>query len=244
MPVSQLEPELEPHYTAWKQNPTPATRSQLLTAVSPAITAAIRSYGRDSPTLRGKAKLRAIAAFDSYDPMRGKLKTHIISQLRGLQRDSAQEQNIIQQPEQVSLDKQHLNRHVAELTDTLGREPSDLELADKSGFSLKRIAHVRQSVQGVNHGALLEGVPDGDLPASMTPGDTSRQDAWRDYIYYDLSPRDQLIMEHSLGIRGKPKLAANRIAAKLRITPAAVSQRLSHIQRMLDEGQSMSSFGY
>jgi predicted transcriptional regulator len=41
-------------------------------------------------------------------------------------------------------------------------------------------------------------------------------------------------MEHSLGLNGKKKLSGRRIAAKLGLSPSAVSQRGARIQQQLD----------
>src|SRR5690606_29943577 len=95
-----LEPEFHAAYTAWKTNNTPQSRGELLKAVSPVLQTAIYSYGDgESPALKARAKLLALEAFNTYDPTRGSLKTHLLSQLQRLRRISAQQQQTIRVPE-------------------------------------------------------------------------------------------------------------------------------------------------
>jgi len=43
-----------------------------------------------------------------------------------------------------------------------------------------------------------------------------------------------VILEHSTGLFGQPKLSNNDIARKLSVTPSAISQRRLRIQNQLD----------
>jgi hypothetical protein len=63
-----------------------------------------------------------------------------------------------------------------------------------------------------------------------------------DMIYDDLNPIDQLVLDYSFGRNGRPKLSTQAIAKKLRVTPGAVSQRASKIQRSIDELTDMELF--
>ena len=139
MPDSLLEPDFEPHYNAWKQTPNPQTSGALLKAVDPVLTSALRSYGgQNSPTMKSKARIMALDAMGRYDPSRSKLRTHLMSQLQSLRRSSAKESQILSVPEQVGLDLGHLRESENFLKDQLGRDPSDVELADHTGLSLKK----------------------------------------------------------------------------------------------------------
>ena len=48
-------------------------------------------------------------------------------------------------------------------------------------------------------------------------------------IQYELKPEEQAVMEHLLGINGKPKLKPGEIATKLNMTPSKVSRIKSSI---------------
>lgn len=243
--AGQLETDFEPTFQAWKANDTPATRGALLKQVQPVLNTALYSYAGAgaSPAIKSRAKLLALQAFKSYDPNKGAMKSHLLSQLRRLQRDAAQGNQIISMPERVSMDRMHLMESEKSLRDQLGRDPSDLEVADHTGLSLKRLGYIRNATSGINTGSIMDA--DGEVfsPASKIPGATDADDAWADMIYYDLGDVDRAIMDYTLGLRGVGQLSTNDLAARLNLSPGAISQRKAKIQALLDQKYEISPFG-
>lgn len=237
---NQLEPEFSDAFQQFKTTPTPQTRGALLKNVNPIIDTAIHSYGgpsRGSPVLRSQARKLALEAFDNYDPVRSSLKNHLLSHLRRLNRIGGQEAQIIGMPEQVSMNLKMLDEAENELRMKLARDPSDSEVADYTGLSLKRIGYIRQARPTVATGSII---PDedgnADMPASTIPGQEGVQSKiWEQMVYHDLTPRDQMIFDYTLGRNGRPKLKVEQIAIKLGVTSGAVSQRTARIQQMLDQ---------
>lgn len=242
---NRLEAGTADVFNAWKANDTPQTRGALLTHVKPIINTAVFSYGGDknNPGVQGRAKLMALKAFHSYDPSRGTMKTHLLSQLRGLQRVAAQSNQIISMPERVALDRQHLREAEERLRDTLGREPSDMDVASHTGLSLKRIGYIRQAATGMNTGSILDAEGEVHSPASAIPGAHSHDDAWADMVYHDLGDIDRTIMEYTLGLRGAKPLSNTELAMRLGLSQGAISQRKAKIQTMLDSRSEMDPFG-
>jgi DNA-directed RNA polymerase specialized sigma subunit len=234
MPTNYLEPEFAAPYTAWKTDPSPTNADALLSAVHPVLTSALRTYGHPSPTLRSRAKVIALDAMGRYDPTQAKLRTHLLMQLQGLRRHAARELQILPLPEQVGLDLSRTQKAEDELRDQLGRDPSTAELADHTGLSLKRLAYIRQSKPGVLASTLSAGSGAEDRYDPGIQEAQSHAANWQEFVYHDLGPTDQLIMEHSLGLHGQPVLNNNAIAAKLSVSPGAISQRKAKIQGMLD----------
>jgi len=224
----------------WQKNQTPEMNTKLLTTLQPTIDTAISSYvGQNpSPAIKTRAQLMALKAMQNFDPKRGNVRTHLLSQMQSLRRLSAQEQNIISIPEQVGLDYQRLTEAERELQDKLSRDPSDDEIADSTGLSVRRINKIRAFHKPVAEGSTIiesaDDYSDGGV-ASKIPGQTSAQDAWMDFVYGDLSPTNKLIMDMSLGRNGRRKASVQEIARKLNITPGAVSQRAAKIQAMLNK---------
>jgi len=236
---SKLEPEYKDVYDTWKATPTPQTRSALLKQIKPVLDTATTSYGAGSPTVRGQAKLMALHAMGSYDPRKGRLRTHLLSQLQGLRRVGAKSQNIISVPEQVALDRNSLIAAEKELRNNLGRDPSDGEIADYTKMSLKRLAHVRRSKGSVPTGMVTDPLS-GNMPGSVLPN--QKNDAWLEFVYRELSPVDQVILDYTLGLHGSPVLPNKDIAERAGITPSAISQRLARIQAALNEGEDQEVF--
>lgn len=235
-------PEFDDLFDTWKQTPSPEINTKLLGTVQPIIDTAVNSYAGQSasPTLKNKARLMALKALGTYDPKKGNVKTHLLSQLQSLRRAAAQEQNIIGIPEQVGLDFQRLSAAENELRDSLSRDPSDDELADMTGLSTRRIKKIRAFNQPVSEGmtALQSGDSEDDTNteiASTLPNYTKHTDAWLDFVHGDLSPTDKLIMDMTLGRNGRRRASTQDIARRLNITPGAVSQRAAKIQQMIDQ---------
>lgn len=226
-------------YQTWFKNQTPETNMQILQTVQPTIDTALSSYvGKTpSPVMRSRARLMALNALQTFDPKKGNVRTHLLSQMQGLRRLAAKEQNIISIPEQVGLDFQRLEHAENELRDKLNRDPADDEVADFTGLSVRRIRKIRNFHQPIAEGMTAVSTDSENSPpelASTLPGNHSSADAWLDFVYDDLSPTDKLIMDMTLGRNGRRPTATQDIARRLNITPGAVSQRAAKIQAMID----------
>lgn len=234
-------------FTDWQTKRTPENNTRILQTVQPIIDTAVSSYAGSaaSPTVKSRARLLALKALESYDPQRGNVKTHLLSQLQRLRRISAQTQNIISLPEQVGLDYQRLSEAENELRDQYSRDPTDDELADFTSLSKRRIQKIRKFQQPLAEGTVSHIVDEnssgGDV-ASQIPGQTRAMDAWLDFVYDDLTPTDKLIMDMTLGRNGRRKTSTAEIAQRLRLTPGAVSQRAAKIQAMLDKRYTQGGF--
>jgi DNA-directed RNA polymerase specialized sigma subunit len=235
MDDSLLEPEFSEPYTAWATQPTPENTDVLLKTIHPVLTSAMKNYGGvGSPTMLTKAKVLALDAMKRYDPTKAKLRTHLMFQLQGLRRASAKENQILSVPEQVALDLNNLRESENVLRDQLGRDPADSEVADHTGLSLKRLKYIRSMRPSYSQGSFQRPSDEGDdiyQPAVQEKGNVQQ---WHEFVYHDLAPKDQLIMEHTLGLHGKPVLSNQDVAKKLGISPGAVSQRKARIQAKLD----------
>jgi DNA-directed RNA polymerase specialized sigma subunit len=225
----------------WKTNQTPEYNSKILKEVQPIIDTAVSSYGGGSatPAFKTRAKLMALKAMQNFDPAKGNVRTHLLSQLQSLRRLAAQEQNVISIPEQVGLDFQKLTEAENALRDKFSREPNDDEVADFTGLSTRRIKKIRMFHKPIAEGstviATADDYADSGATASKIPGQHAEQDAWADFVYGDLDATNKLIMDMSLGRNGRKKLSVQEIARKLNVTPGAVSQRAAKIQAMLDQ---------
>jgi len=241
-PESRLEKEYAPHFNAWKANPNPQTATALVNAANPLIDKAVNHLG-GSPALRNRAKQLVLGAARTYDPSRASFKTHVNTHLQGLNRIAIQQESPIQVPERLLMDRRALNMAHNTLSDELGREPSDVELANHTGLSLKRITKVRKYKNPVASGFF--DIAQSDEDQAVTPA-VERDDPMHlleEFLYHELSPRDQVIYEYATGRNGKPQMGTNEIAKAINVTPGAVSQRLAAIQKKFDAAQELNIFG-
>jgi len=226
-----LEDEYREPYDLWKVDPSPASRTAFLKAVDPVIQQGIRTHvGEANPLITSRARQLALRSFDSYDPKRGRLGAHINTQLRGLKRISRQQGQVMRAPERVIYDRARLQRYTQELQDELGREPTDAELSNRTGFSAARIKKVRGYSPGITEGQLEMVDP------SLLPGmqQDEREDLAVKLVYDEMPPLDQKIMELTLGLNGQKALSNQEIARKLGRSPGAISQRKARIQQAID----------
>jgi RNA polymerase sigma-B factor len=241
---SKLEPEYEPLYAAWTARPDKQTTGALLRTVEPVISNALRSYGGGpaSPTLRSQARQLAVQSFDNYDPQRGSLRSHLLSRLQRIHRVAGQERQIIRVPEQVSLDQMHTDAATTNLQEKLGRPPSDSELADHTGISLRRLGYIRQGRRPIAEGTISRTNVEGGGYDPATQAINVNNDTWLEFIYDELPPTNQFIMERAFGLHGNTRMSATAIAKALKITPGAVSHRMQQIQRQLDELEDLGAY--
>lgn len=210
----------------------------MLRKLDPVLNTAMRSYASTSatsPNVKRRAKELTLSAMNTYDPSKGKLRSHLLSRLQRLYRVGAQSEHIISMPEQVALDRNKLSRAAKELTDKLGRPPSDTELADNTNLSIGRMTYVQQKRAPLAQGTLIDSGTEGrgiQHPAVDMPD--SNIDAWLEFVHMDLNPTDQYILERSMGMHGHLKARPSQIAKELRLSPAAISHRLTRIQKHID----------
>ena len=245
MAKNMLEAEFAAPFAQWQQAPTPENSSRMLQVVEPVLSRGVLAHAgpNASPNTKSRARRLALNALKSYDPSQAKLATHLTNHLQGLRRIMRQEQQILSVPEQVSMDAGHLNQRESELEDLHGRSPTAIELADATGLSIRRINKIRQMHQPVAEGTMaasnLTPESEGMLPAVK---DDNPRNMQVELLYHELDPTGQKILEHTLGLYGKPVLSNQDLARHLRLTPGAVSQRKAALQRKLDETADLHLF--
>lgn len=228
---------LEDIHKKWMADPSLDNSTTLLNRLRPTIQQGITTHvgPTSSPTILSRAKMLALDQAKTYDPRSGaSLKTHVFHGMQGLKRYAGREGMVISMPERLLLQKRRMDRAHNDFKAENGRDPSDDELQSHSGMALRDIERVRKLPNTINEGRFYQDLSEDSpgLPAVVQ----GRQaiDAWRDMIYHSAAEPDKVIMEHSLGLRGKAVLDNASIAAKLGISPSAVSQRKAVLQKQLD----------
>lgn len=232
---------MEAAYEAWKKQPNPDNMGLLLDKASPVIDSAIKSYGGGNQALKPKARRIAIEAFKTYDPKKGaKLSSHLMTQLQPLTRHAREYGQLVKIPERISMDLYKLSQAEQNHQNTYNRPPSDKELADNTGMSIRRINKVRDYRRGETAESALTESDEGDQ-AIMYPGvqKLDPQSIWLEYVHHDSSPVDQQILEWRTGYNGKEVLSNNEIAQRLGLSASAVSQRAAKLAQRLSEGQGV-----
>ncbi len=221
-----LEPQYHEAYKAWRDSPNPTTNSQILHKLNPTITKATRNYvGNVTPTNKAQAKVLTLQSLASYNPSKGPLDSHVYSNLRRLYRLAGQEGQAIKLPEMVAMQRKQLDITVNELEDTLSRQPTDQEIAEHMGISLRRLGNLRKAKKPMFESNAV-------YPSAAAPLNSG--EIWTEFVYSDLSTIDQQIMERLLGLHGRERQTAVTAAKDLKLSPAAISKRAAKIQEKLD----------
>jgi DNA-directed RNA polymerase specialized sigma subunit len=236
-PMAEKPSPLDDKWAQWKKTKRPEHMNELMQESQPIIDKAVTSYApKSSPAVRSQAKILARKAFDSYDPNKGtKLRTHLYTQLQPLSREAGS-YDTLHTPEGVKFDIRHVNEAHNRFVEEHGQEPADEELADYTGLSMKRIAHIRKFDKAVIGESRLMPEDDDENSASM-PATQRGQTAWREMVYSELGGRDKLIYDLKTGRNGRVPMTVSEVALKLKLSPGAVSQRLSKVDQRIAEGQ-------
>lgn len=240
-----IEDDFAEPYKAWKADPSPAQNVSMLKVLQPTIEGAIRTHvGQPGPLLLGRARKMTLEGLGSYDPVRGRLQSHLYNHLQGLKRVNRQQTAILKVPERIQLDRQNLATAEQDLTHRLGREPTDDELADETGFSVRRLARIRSFNPAVAEGTLEAVHPEAQeiFGGAQAVRRKSKLPPWHQIIYDELSPFDKKIMELSLGLNGRQVLQNQAIAQKLGRSPGLISQRKAFIQQLLNQEEELNPF--
>lgn len=224
-------------YDEWVNDPTPENLAKVVDVLQPTINSEVQRYTGPKPLLRARGKSLAIKAIRTYDPAQGaKLRSWVVTQLQPLSR-YGQQLRPVSAPEAAIRQAAEVNRVQTEMSDELGRDPSDTELADKTGISAKRIKKLRTMVvPSVNEGVFEPNAErDATLPGTVLANKT---DLAEDMVYDSLSDRDKAIYDMKTGKHGKTAISNQLIAKRLGVTPALVSQRSRQIAEQIADIQN------
>jgi DNA-directed RNA polymerase specialized sigma subunit len=229
-----IEPgSLEEAYQAWQSEPSPKAMAGLLRRAEPVLQKGITSFSADrSPTVKARAKLLAVDAVRRFDPKgKAKLETWLLGNLKGLTRYN-QQLSPIRLPERMDYESARLLTASTELSDRLGRPPTDEELSEETGIAVQRMQRIRNAKKPVMAESQLkdeEGSPYLPGVARQSP-----EAVWAEYVYHDLTPMDKKIYDHMTGRGGHEVKGVSEIARMFRVTPGAISQRAAKIAQKLN----------
>ena len=175
----------------------------------------------------------AYKAANSFDPARGtKFSTHLTNQLKKLSRISNKYGSTVRLPENQQYKLQHIRAGESELKDSLGRDPSVLEISEYTHIPVGQINKILQHKSNeVNLSALPYS------PVFMH----NVNDDWIHFVYHDLTDIDRLILEHKTGFGGKKVMNNDEIAKQLNLSPSTVANRSKMISEKIMQNWSDES---
>jgi len=189
----------------------------------------MRSAQLPKAAVRSDMLRQYINALESFDPTKGAaISTHVTTHMQHTGRFLQKYQNI---GKISSTRTQHIGefqRVLAQLTDSLGREPSTHEISDEMTLAPKEVETLRREIRR-------------DIMAEGIGGQQVReQSRLLDRLYFthgSLNPEQQTVLEYTEGMYGRPSLGndAEAIAKKMRVSPQKVRALKKQIWRRVEQ---------
>ena len=232
--VGKKQPKQPEAYEAWVKAPTPENEQALLTQMKPSVDAALRSHAGGDERMRPRANILVKQSLAKFDPKQVQLGTYLHGQLQSLRRFATERQRVIHLPENRRMDAQQVIRYKGDYRDRYGMDPSVAHLQDALNMSNKRVL-LAEGVMAEKPSGEVQ-TEKGDAPGTRSKG---ADEVWMDYVYHDLDETGKKIFEWTTGYNGQDRLSKTEIARQLKITPAAISSRITKILSRLDEGTNL-----
>lgn len=205
------------------KNGKPEARITLLRSVDPLLRKNVekfRNSGLPIEAVETEARSLAAQAFDTYDPNKSQLNTHITNHLKHLQRFVIEYQNVAKIPENRAIAISKFHNIKAHLEDKLGREPNTVELSDELGWSISEVERMQAEQR---KDLTMTSGEDLFYENQFLDRDETLEAIW--YVYHDSDDVDKKILELLFGLMGNPKLSIQNIAVKINKSPSFVTNR-------------------
>ena len=220
-------------WKTWKKDPSKDNLHTLFKQVNPILQKEVNRWSGGSvatPVLQVNAKKLALQAFGTYNPDKSALSTHVTNQLKGLSRDPYTYINPARMPEHRQIKFKTYTDAEERLTELNGRKPTAAELANDLSWSLAETGRFRKEMR--NEYSTSQPVPPGFESADIADGVIT-------YVYHDLSPQDQLVMEHTTGFGGAPILAAKDLTKQTGLTQGQISHSKRRIKSQIESAMGI-----
>lgn len=191
-------------YQDWMKNQSTPAFQKLYTSMKPLLFEAARkaSYGSNIPESAHQiwAAQNFYDALRTYKPTAGTaLQTHVYNAVhQKAKRLNYLYQNMGHIPEPRAMQIGLYQNIYENMKATLGREPSQAEVADKLGWGLKDVTKIQKEITkdlALDLGAEEHGVFESSIDEEIL-----------DYVYYELNPEEQLMYDYVFGKHGKPRM--------------------------------------
>lgn len=179
-------------YNHWKETGDKVSLGALMKQLHPIIYSQVERVSGTLPkaALSAEAKKWTYKAIESYDPSKGaSLSTHVLNYLPKIRRLNYKFQNSARLPENLQLQYSNFQTGVSHLQETLGREPTDDEIAKHLDWSKPLVVRFKGSL----YDDLVESV-------SQRPNEVTQFNENKfllDHILSQLTPQEKFILLES-----------------------------------------------
>jgi len=158
-----------------------------------------------------------LKAVETYDPNRGAaLGTWVDTNLKQANRWMATYRNPVRMSETRFYKVGEFDNAKSILDEQLGREPNTQELAEYLKWSEAEVARLENE----RRRTLTSSAWESD-PSSIAPSPEAEK---LNILRYELTPKELLVYEYTIGYGGKPQLKPSQIAQRMGVSPSTVSK--------------------
>jgi DNA-directed RNA polymerase specialized sigma subunit len=224
-------------WQTYHKEKTPENFNNLYNHMKPLIHSAINRFKTGSNLPPSVFDMEAANQFyktvETYNPNQGvQLKTKLFTDLQSVQRLNYQFQNIGKIPEPRATKIGPLISATDYLKTSLGREPSDAELADELAWPLKQVVLLKKELRS-------DLVMSPTLESAYSSFENSVDERKATEVYYELNGTEQLVFDYATGRHGKKRLTTptgrvdwNAIAAKANISENDIRRTRNRIIKL------------
>lgn len=227
-------------FEKWRKTEDKSHFQDLYKSMKPLIYDAARkaSYGSNIPESAHRiyAAQSMLDALKTFDPSRGaSLQTHVYTAVhQKSKRLNYLYQNLGHIPEPRAQAIGLYQNEYATMKDSMGREPSAAELADRLGWGIKQVAHIQREIQ--KDLAMGEGTEEYPFFES------SRDEEILQYLYFDLANEEKVVYDYIFGKNGKQRLRKingkvdyDKISERMGVSVSKARSLANSIGKKLDQ---------
>lgn len=237
------QPLKEKELKLWKEykNGNTLAGQNLIDSLMPIINQQVSKYAGVSipkSAIEMEAKRLTYEAFDTYDPTRSQLNTHIFNYLKKLQRYVINYQNVGHIPEPRARQIGKYTTIYENLETEKGREPTVLELADYMSWAPAEVERLQKEIRndlsiGYESGSDEDMSSFFEQMSNPLAVENFQVKQAINFVYYDVDPIDKKILEYTFGLGGVLRIKDKEIINKLNISNQQLSKRKAELAKQI-----------
>lgn len=206
-----MSSEVDDLVIKWQRTKNPLLLVEIRKKTAPLIGSQLqkfRSSNVPESVLKAKADEILIESLKSFKPGMGALfTTHLFGNLRRLGRFTIERANVARIPE-ARAQKIGLYQQVRQqLIDERHRPPTTAEMSDELAWDIREVARLERELRlDITSSSL-------PVPSRLDMTD-AREERLANDIWWELTPDEQVILDYTVGLHGKPQIKEGKALAK------------------------------
>jgi DNA-directed RNA polymerase specialized sigma subunit len=219
--MTNIKPMPDELFLSWKKDKSPQSMAKIVKKFTPLLRSELPKYYGNLPIghLAAYGKKFIIDAIKTYNPEKGKMTTHLVSNLRRLHRVNYDTSSSVRMSEELQRSVNIYKGAKEHLSDKFNREPSFGEIADKLKWPVNKIARMEKCLKQEVLSSSMQ----------VAPKIYEQEDPRLDYIYHDLGEVDKVIFQHRIGYKGAELMNSKKISKLVKLSIPAISIRSKKI---------------